>query len=86
MSYSMLSPILYLTGTDCNSLFVLYVLSERYMLALPGSILTIVGIYLFVSFGPNSHEELNAENIVKHIVAWPILLYLVRNFHLRPQR
>ncbi|XP_037551472.1 NIPA-like protein 3 [Nematolebias whitei] len=38
---------------------------------------TIGGTYLFVSFGPNSHEKLEATNIVKHIVGWPVLLYLL---------
>ncbi|KAK7903860.1 hypothetical protein WMY93_016467 [Mugilogobius chulae] len=30
----------------------------------------------FVSFGPNAHEKLEANNVVRHIVAWPVLLYL----------
>ncbi|KAG7250474.1 hypothetical protein CRUP_014698 [Coryphaenoides rupestris] len=32
--------------------------------------------YLFLTFGPNSHEKLQGENIVHHIVGWPVLLYL----------
>lgn len=51
--------------------------AKRFGLSLLGCILTIGGTYLFVSFGPNSHEKLKAENIVKHIVSWPVLLYLV---------
>lgn len=57
---------------------IVTVISERYGLSFFGCILTIGAIYLFVTFGPNSHEQLEAENIVKHIVAWPVLLYLVR--------
>lgn len=54
------------------------VFSENYGLSFFGCVLTIGAIYLFVTFGPNSHEPLKAENIVKHVVAWPVLLYLVR--------
>lgn len=50
--------------------------AKRYGLSFLGCILTIVGTYLFVSFGPNSHEKLDAENVVRHIVAWPVLLYM----------
>ncbi|XP_041089900.1 NIPA-like protein 3 isoform X2 [Polyodon spathula] len=39
--------------------------------------LTIVGTYMFVTFGPNTHERLTAENIVKHLIGWPFLLYLL---------
>lgn len=42
-----------------------------------GYFITTGGTYLFVAFGPNSHEELNAENIVTHLVGWPVLLYLL---------
>ena len=59
----------------------LYLVSERYALSFLGCILTIGGTYLLVAFGPNSHEKLNAENIVSHLVGWPVLLYLVRCFH-----
>uniref|UniRef100_A0A672ZVS1 NIPA like domain containing 3 n=1 Tax=Sphaeramia orbicularis TaxID=375764 RepID=A0A672ZVS1_9TELE len=52
--------------------------AKRYGLSLLGCILTIGGTYLFVAFGPNSHEKLNAENIVRHIVGWHVLLYMVR--------
>ncbi|XP_036398953.1 NIPA-like protein 3 [Megalops cyprinoides] len=50
---------------------------RRYILSFIGCALTIAGTYLFVTFGPNSHEKLNAENIVKHVIGWPVLLYLV---------
>lgn len=50
---------------------------ERYILTFLGCALTAGGTYLFVTFGPNSHEKLNAENIVKHVIGWPFLLYLV---------
>lgn len=50
-----------------------------------GCALAIGGTYLFVAFGPNSHEELNAKNIVKHSVGWPVLLYLVRDLFHFPQ-
>ncbi|TDG98932.1 hypothetical protein EPR50_G00205570 [Perca flavescens] len=51
--------------------------AKRYGLSFVGCILTIGGTYLFVAFGPNSHEKLKAENIVKHFVGWPVLLYLL---------
>lgn len=51
--------------------------ATRYGLSFLGCILTIGGTFLFVAFGPNSHENLTAENIVKHIVGWPVLLYLL---------
>lgn len=55
-----------------------YVISGRYGLSFLGCILTIGGTFLFVAFGPNSHEKLKAENIVTHVVGLPVLLYLVR--------
>ncbi|XP_028995513.1 NIPA-like protein 3 [Betta splendens] len=51
--------------------------AKRYGLSFLGCIITIAGTYLFVTFGPNSHEKLHAENIVRHIVGWPVLLYLL---------
>ncbi|KAI3367639.1 hypothetical protein L3Q82_026485 [Scortum barcoo] len=51
--------------------------AKRYGLSFLGCILTVGGTYLFVAFGPNSHDKLNAKNIVMHIVAWPVLLYLL---------
>ncbi|XP_030642272.1 NIPA-like protein 3 [Chanos chanos] len=50
---------------------------KRYILSFLGCALAIGGTYLFVTFGPNSHEKLNAENIVKHVIGWPSLLYLL---------
>ncbi|XP_062326084.1 NIPA-like protein 3 [Osmerus eperlanus] len=50
---------------------------KRYMLSFLGCILTVGGTYLFVTFGPNSHAKLNAENIVKQLVGWPVLLYFL---------
>ncbi|KAM4542532.1 NIPA-like protein 3 [Odontesthes bonariensis] len=50
--------------------------AKQYGLTFLGYVLTIGGTYLFVAFGPNSHEKLKAENIVKHIVGWPVLLFL----------
>uniref|UniRef100_A0A672P1T4 NIPA-like protein 3 n=1 Tax=Sinocyclocheilus grahami TaxID=75366 RepID=A0A672P1T4_SINGR len=41
---------------------------KRYILTFLGCALTAGGTYLFVTFGPNSHEKLNAENIVKHVI------------------
>ncbi|NP_001080381.1 NIPA-like domain containing 3 S homeolog [Xenopus laevis] len=37
--------------------------------------LTIIGIYLLVTFGPNSHERMTGDVIVKHLVSWPFLVY-----------
>uniref|UniRef100_A0A8C3A350 NIPA like domain containing 3 n=1 Tax=Cyclopterus lumpus TaxID=8103 RepID=A0A8C3A350_CYCLU len=51
--------------------------SKRYGLSFLGYILTIGGTYLFVAFGPNSHEKLRAENIVRHLIGWPVLLFLL---------
>ncbi|XP_059208588.1 NIPA-like protein 3 [Centropristis striata] len=51
--------------------------AKRHALSFLGSVLTIGGTYLFVAFGPNSHEKPQAENIVKHLVGWPVLLYLL---------
>ncbi|XP_066528186.1 NIPA-like protein 3 [Hoplias malabaricus] len=50
---------------------------KRYILSFLGCVLTIGGTYLFVTFGPNTHEKLNGENIVKHLIGWPFLLYLL---------
>ncbi|KAM6973708.1 NIPA-like protein 3 [Aplochiton taeniatus] len=50
---------------------------KRYVVGFLGCFLTIGGTYLFVSFGPNSHDKLNAENITKHVIGWPVLLYLL---------
>ncbi|XP_077193743.1 NIPA-like protein 3 isoform X2 [Paroedura picta] len=37
--------------------------------------LAVVGTYLLITFGPNSHEPMTGENITKHLVSWPFLLY-----------
>uniref|UniRef100_A0A8B9HC64 NIPA like domain containing 3 n=1 Tax=Astyanax mexicanus TaxID=7994 RepID=A0A8B9HC64_ASTMX len=50
---------------------------KRYVLSFLGCVLAVGGTYLFVTFGPNSHEQLNAENIVRHLIGWPFLLYLL---------
>ncbi|XP_074074217.1 NIPA-like protein 3 isoform X2 [Macrotis lagotis] len=39
--------------------------------------LAIIGTYLLVTFGPNSHEKMTGENITKHLVSWPFLLYML---------
>ncbi|XP_040055163.1 NIPA-like protein 3 [Gasterosteus aculeatus] len=51
--------------------------AKRYGLSFLGSILISGGTFLFVVFGPNSHEKLKAENIVTHLVGWPVLLYML---------
>ena len=38
----------------------------------------MVGTYLLVTFAPNSHEKMTGENITRHLVSWPFLLYMVR--------
>ncbi|XP_020343931.1 NIPA-like protein 3 isoform X1 [Oncorhynchus nerka] len=49
---------------------------KRYVLSFLGCILTVAGTYLFATFGPNYHQKLTAENIVKQVVGWPFLLYV----------
>ncbi|XP_030320275.1 NIPA-like protein 3 isoform X4 [Calypte anna] len=39
--------------------------------------LAIVGTYLLITFGPNSHEKMTGENITRHLVSWPFLLYML---------
>ncbi|XP_074832400.1 NIPA-like protein 3 isoform X2 [Carettochelys insculpta] len=39
--------------------------------------LAIVGTYLLITFGPNSHEMMTGDNITKHLVSWPFLLYML---------
>nr|XP_061798869.1 NIPA-like protein 3 [Nerophis lumbriciformis] len=51
--------------------------AKRHGLAFLGSVLGVGGTYLFVAFGPNSHEKLTAEVVVKHLVGWPVLVYLM---------
>uniref|UniRef100_A0A8C5MNH1 NIPA like domain containing 3 n=1 Tax=Leptobrachium leishanense TaxID=445787 RepID=A0A8C5MNH1_9ANUR len=48
---------------------------RHYILSLIGCGLAIVGTYLLISFGPNSHEKMTGQNVVKHLVSWPFLLY-----------
>lgn len=50
--------------------------AKQNVLTFLGYVLTTGGTYLLVAFGPNSHEELNAKNVVTHLVSWPVLLYL----------
>ncbi|XP_058051727.1 NIPA-like protein 3 isoform X4 [Ahaetulla prasina] len=42
-----------------------------------GCVLAIVGTYLLITFGPNNHEVMTGENIRKHLVSWPFLLYML---------
>ena len=49
----------------------------RYVLSFVGCGLAIVGTYLLVTFAPNSHEKMTGENIARHLVSWPFLLYMV---------
>uniref|UniRef100_A0A8C6X8Z2 NIPA like domain containing 3 n=1 Tax=Naja naja TaxID=35670 RepID=A0A8C6X8Z2_NAJNA len=42
-----------------------------------GCALAIVGTYLLITFGPNNHEVMTGENIRKHLVSWPFLLYML---------
>ncbi|XP_075709323.1 NIPA-like protein 3 isoform X2 [Rhinoderma darwinii] len=39
--------------------------------------LAVIGTYLLITFGPNSHETMTGENIVRHLVSWPFLLYML---------
>ncbi|XP_062996783.1 NIPA-like protein 3 isoform X2 [Elgaria multicarinata webbii] len=39
--------------------------------------LAVVGTYLLITFGPNSHETMTGENITRHLVSWPFLLYML---------
>lgn len=50
----------------------------RYVLSFVGCGLAVVGTYLLVTFAPNSHEKMTGENITRHLVSWPFLLYMVR--------
>ncbi|XP_053310675.1 NIPA-like protein 3 isoform X1 [Spea bombifrons] len=50
---------------------------RRYILSFLGCGLAIVGTYLLISFGPNSHEKMTGDNIVKHLVSWQYLLYVL---------
>uniref|UniRef100_A0A6I8PJC3 NIPA like domain containing 3 n=1 Tax=Ornithorhynchus anatinus TaxID=9258 RepID=A0A6I8PJC3_ORNAN len=50
---------------------------RRYVLSFVGCGLAIVGTYLLITFGPNSHEKMTGDNITKHLVSWPFLLYVL---------
>ncbi|GAB5574693.1 NIPA-like protein 3 isoform X1 [Prionailurus iriomotensis] len=50
---------------------------RRYVLSFVGCGLAIVGTYLLVTFAPNSHEKMTGENITRHLVSWPFLLYML---------
>ncbi|XP_064028580.1 NIPA-like protein 3 isoform X2 [Pogoniulus pusillus] len=50
---------------------------RRYLLSFVGCGLAIVGTYLLITFGPNSHEKMTGENITRHLVSWPFLLYML---------
>ncbi|XP_073428646.1 NIPA-like protein 3 isoform X3 [Dendrobates tinctorius] len=49
----------------------------RYILSFLGCGLAVIGTYLLITFGPNSHEKMTGENIVRHLVSWPFLLYML---------
>ncbi|KAM9736672.1 NIPA-like protein 3 isoform 2-T2 [Dama dama] len=49
----------------------------RYILSFVGCGLAIVGTYLLVTFAPNSHEKMTGDNIIRHLVSWPFLLYML---------
>ncbi|MEE6484954.1 hypothetical protein FKM82_014112, partial [Ascaphus truei] len=49
---------------------------RRYILSFIGCGLAVIGTYLLITFGPNSHERMTGENIVRHLVSWPFLLYM----------
>eukprot|EP00061_Rhincodon_typus_P016745 g45115.t1 len=51
--------------------------NRRYVLSLLGCALTVIGIYLLVTFGPNTHEQLSSRNLELHLLGWPFLLYLL---------
>uniref|UniRef100_G1SD66 NIPA like domain containing 3 n=1 Tax=Oryctolagus cuniculus TaxID=9986 RepID=G1SD66_RABIT len=49
----------------------------RYVLSFVGCGLAVVGTYLLVTFAPNSHEKMTGENVTRHLVSWPFLLYML---------
>ncbi|XP_042100495.1 NIPA-like protein 3 isoform X2 [Ovis aries] len=49
----------------------------RYVVSFVGCSLAIVGTYLLVTFAPNSHEKMTGDNIIRHLVSWPFLLYML---------
>ncbi|PNI29686.1 NIPAL3 isoform 4 [Pan troglodytes] len=50
---------------------------RRYVLSFVGCGLAVVGTYLLVTFAPNSHEKMTGENVTRHLVSWPFLLYML---------
>lgn len=56
----------------------------RYVVSFVGCSLAIVGTYLLVTFAPNSHEKMTGDNIIRHLVSWPFLLYMVREIPVLP--
>ncbi|KAB0393436.1 hypothetical protein E2I00_015504, partial [Balaenoptera physalus] len=60
---------------DLSSVLNFY--AWRYILSFVGCGLAIVGTYLLVTFAPNSHEKMTGENIIRHLVSWPFLLYML---------
>ncbi|PNJ20703.1 NIPAL3 isoform 1 [Pongo abelii] len=50
---------------------------RRYILSFVGCGLAVVGTYLLVTFAPNSHEKMTGENVTRHLVSWPFLLYML---------
>uniref|UniRef100_A0AC11BFC1 NIPA like domain containing 3 n=1 Tax=Ovis aries TaxID=9940 RepID=A0AC11BFC1_SHEEP len=50
---------------------------RRYVVSFVGCSLAIVGTYLLVTFAPNSHEKMTGDNIIRHLVSWPFLLYML---------
>ncbi|XP_072358555.1 NIPA-like protein 3 isoform X1 [Scyliorhinus torazame] len=50
---------------------------RQYVLSFLGCALTVIGIYLLVTFGPNTHESLSGRNLELHLLGLPFLLYLL---------
>lgn len=76
---AILIPCIHTNPLTLSSLFFCPLVAEgRYVLSFVGCGLAIVGTYLLITFGPNSHEKMTGENITRHLVSWPFLLYMVR--------
>ncbi|XP_039589535.1 NIPA-like protein 3 isoform X2 [Passer montanus] len=54
---------------------------RRYVLSFVGCGLAVVGTYLLVTFGPNSHEKMTAENITRHLLVEIIVFCLLLYFY-----
>ncbi|XP_078060209.1 NIPA-like protein 3 isoform X2 [Mustelus asterias] len=50
---------------------------RHYVLSFLGCALTVIGIYLLVTFAPNTHEKLSGRNLQLHLLGLPFLLYLL---------